>query len=238
LVPGAAAKVTGLRIRRVVSRAVRLLRFGGSGVLVELSSGAQVMTAYRTLRAALADGRLDGVAELVPAARTVLLTVAAGLTPPREQVRALLADALDGVTEAGDPSVKGPGAAPAEVVIPVRYDGADLDLVARTAELSVPEVIELHSSTEYTVAFCGFSPGFGYLTGLPERLLQARLDDARPSVPAGSVAMAGEFTGVYPRSSPGGWRLLGHTDQVMFDPGADPPARLAPGDRVRFERVR
>jgi KipI family sensor histidine kinase inhibitor len=229
-----------------VSAAVRLLRFGGSGVLVELSSGAEVMAAYRTLRAALADGRLDGVAELVPAARTVLLTVAAGLAPPQNQVRALLAEALDGAAEAGGSvaggSVAGgsevPGAAPTEVVIPVRYDGADLDLVARTAELSVPEVIELHSSGEYTVAFCGFSPGFGYLTGLPESLHQSRLDDARPSVPAGSVALAGEFTAVYPRSSPGGWRLLGHTDEVMFDPTADPPARLAPGDRVRFERVR
>lgn len=212
---------------------MRLLRFGGSGVLVELSSGAQVMAAYRTLRAALADGRLDGVAELVPAARTVLLTVAAGSPPPHDRVRALLAS-LDGSDGADGPA---DSTGSAKVVIPVRYDGADLDLVARTAELTVPEVVELHSSTEYTVAFCGFSPGFGYLTGLPEPLRQARLDDARPSVPAGSVALAGEFTAVYPRSSPGGWRLLGHTDEVMFDPSADPPARLAPGDRVRFERV-
>jgi len=226
--------VTGALVRRVVSRAVRLLRFGGSGVLVELSSGAQVMAAYRTLRAALADGRLDGVAELVPAARTVLLTAAAGTPLPRDRVRALLAslDELDGSDGPADSTGS------AEVVIPVRYDGADLDLVARTAELTVPEVVELHSSTEYTVAFCGFSPGFGYLTGLPEPLRQARLDDARPAVPAGSVALAGEFTAVYPRSSPGGWRLLGHTEEVMFDPSADPPARLAPGDRVRFERVR
>lgn len=226
--------MTGALVRRVVSRAVRLLRFGGSGVLVELSSGAQVMAAYRTLRAALADGRLDGVAELVPAARTVLLTVAAGTPSPRDRVRALLAslDEPDGSDGPADSTGS------AEVVIPVRYDGADLDLVARTAELTVPEVVELHSSTEYTVAFCGFSPGFGYLTGLPEPLRQARLDDARPAVPAGSVALAGEFTAVYPRSSPGGWRLLGHTDEVMFDPSADPPARLAPGDRVRFERVR
>jgi len=226
--------VTGALVRRVVSRAVRLLRFGGSGVLVELSSGAQVMAAYRTLRAALADGRLDGVAELVPAARTVLLTVAAGTPSPRDRVRALLAsfDEPDGSDGPADSTGS------AEVVIPVRYDGADLDLVARTAELTVPEVVELHSSTEYTVAFCGFSPGFGYLTGLPEPLRQARLDDARPAVPAGSVALAGEFTAVYPRSSPGGWRLLGHTEEVMFDPSADPPARLAPGDRVRFERVR
>jgi len=224
-----------------MSPAVRLLRFGGSGVLVELSSGAQVMVAYRTLRAALADGRLAGVVELVPAARTVLLTVAAGLAPPHERVRALLADALDALdapAAADGSAAPAPGPAPAEVVIPVRYDGADLDLVASTTGLTVPEVVELHSSAEYTVAFCGFSPGFGYLTGLPEPLQQSRLDDARPSVPAGSVALAGEFTAVYPRSSPGGWRLLGHTDEVMFDPSADPPARLAPGDRVRFDRVR
>jgi KipI family sensor histidine kinase inhibitor len=218
-----------------VSPAVRLLRFGGSGVLVELSSGAEVMAAYRTLRAALADGTLGDVVELVPAARTVLLTVAAGTTPPHEQVRELLTRPLDALGGSAGP---GEVAGAADVVIPVRYDGTDLDLVARTAELTVPEVVELHCSAEYTVAFCGFSPGFGYLTGLPEPLRQARLDDARPQVPAGSVALAGEFTGVYPRSSPGGWRLLGHTDQVMFDPTADPPARLAPGDRVRFDRVR
>ena len=120
----------------------------------------------------------------------------------------------------------------------MRYDGADLPLVADTAKLSIAEVVELHTGAEYTVAFCGFAPGFGYLTGLPERLHQARLDDARPKVPAGSVGVAGEFSAVYPRSSPGGWRLIGRTDLVMFHPSADPPARLAPGDRVRFEQAR
>jgi KipI family sensor histidine kinase inhibitor len=214
---------------------VRLLRYGPSGLLIELSSSASVTAAYRKLSAARADGRLSGIVELVPAARTVLIEGRAGAGVPADLVRGLISEDVAG--EPGDGADTDPGERAAEVVIPVHYDGADLELVARTAELSVPEVIELHTSAEYTVAFCGFSPGFGYLIGLPEPLRQARLADSRPSVPAGSVGLAGEFTGVYPRSSPGGWRLLGHTDEVMFDPEADPPARLVPGDLVRFEPV-
>lgn len=206
-----------------------MLRYGESGLLIEFARADEVMVAYRRLRAARADGRLPGVCELVPAARTVLVSGEAG--PPE-----LPADLLAGIVEeARRPS---PPTSRAEVIIPVYYDGADLDLVARTAELSVPEVVELHSGAAYTVAFCGFSPGYGYLIGLPEPLQQARLADSRPRVPAGSVGIAGTFTGVYPRSSPGGWRLIGHTDEVMFDPEADPPSRLAPGDRVRFTPVR
>jgi KipI family sensor histidine kinase inhibitor len=208
---------------------VRLLPYGSRGLLVELGSSALVTAAYRVLRAAARDGRLPGVAELVPAARTVLVELedGPGAGPPAELIRELLDAAPD---RPGDAPADG-----AEVVLPVRYDGADLELVARTAGRSVAEVIELHASAAYTVAFCGFAPGFGYLTGLPESLRQPRLDDSRPSVPAGSVGLAGEFTGVYPRSSPGGWRLIGRTEETLFDPTADPPARLAPGDRVRFE---
>ena len=111
-------------------------------------------------------------------------------------------------------------------------------LVARTAGIDRAEVVALHSGAEFVVAFLGFAPGFGYLIGLPEPLRQPRLDEARPSVPSGSVAVAGEYSAVYPRASPGGWRLIGSTEQVMFDPDAEPPALLAPGDRVRFEPVR
>lgn len=208
-----------------------MLRYGESGLLIEFACAAQVPVAYRRLHAARSDGRLPGVFELVPAAQTVLVRGEAG-TPSAE----LLSEVLAGIAEeARRPS---PPMSRAEVVIPVHYDGADLDLVARTAGLSVPEVVELHSGATYTVAFCGFSPGYGYLVGLPEPLQQARLADSRPRVPAGSVGVAGTFTGVYPRSSPGGWRLIGHTDEVMFDPEADPPSRLAPGDRVRFLPVR
>jgi KipI family sensor histidine kinase inhibitor len=88
--------------------------------------------------------------------------------------------------------------------------------------------------TEFTVAFCGFSPGFGYLTGLPERFHVPRLSTPRMKVPAGAVAVAGPYAGVYPRSSPGGWRLLGHTALSLFDPQRDEPALLTPGTRVRF----
>jgi KipI family sensor histidine kinase inhibitor len=122
-----------------------------------------------------------------------------------------------------------------EVVLPVHYDGPDLALVAETAGVAVAEVAALHSGVEYSVAFSGFAPGFGYLVGLPETLIQPRLDQPRTKVPAGSVGIAGEFTGAYPRSSPGGWRLIGHTDTVLFDSHRDRPALLTPGDRVRFE---
>jgi KipI family sensor histidine kinase inhibitor len=110
-----------------------------------------------------------------------------------------------------------------------------LELVAETAGLTTAEVVELHSGTEYEVAFCGFAPGFGYLVGLPEPLRQPRLDSPRTKVPAGSVGIAGEFTAAYPRATPGGWRLLGHTDVTLFDARRDEPALLEPGDRVRFE---
>ncbi len=95
----------------------------------------------------------------------------------------------------------------------------------------------LHSGAEYSVAFTGFAPGFGYLTGLPRTVGTGRLDQPRTAVPAGSVGIAGEFTGVYPRSSPGGWRLLGRTELALFDPRREPAALLVPGDLVRFEVV-
>jgi KipI family sensor histidine kinase inhibitor len=192
-------------------------------VLVEVDSFDQV----DAVRAAVRAADLPGLVELVPAARTVLVSVrpgSSGLT------------ALRDVLAAADLSHP-PRREAREVRIPVRYDGPDLDLAARTAELSRAELVQLHSAAEYSVAFTGFAPGFGYLVGLPEPLVQARLARPRTAVPAGSVGIAGEFTGVYPRSSPGGWRLLGHTDLALFDPHREPPALLVPGDRVRFEVV-
>ncbi len=120
------------------------------------------------------------------------------------------------------------------IEIPVTYDGMDLSEIASITGLSRARIIELHSSTEFTVAFCGFAPGFAYLTGLPTELHVPRLATPRTSVPAGSVAIAAEFAGVYPRSSPGGWRILGTTDVTLFDETHTPPALLTPGDRVRF----
>ncbi|KOV75483.1 5-oxoprolinase subunit PxpB [Nocardia sp. NRRL S-836] len=190
-----------------------LRRCGTDALLVEVDS----LTEVAAVRAALHG--LPGVEELVPAARTVLVK---GALP---QVREVL-KTVD-LTSA-------PAAESRQVTIPVSYDGPDLDLVARTAGISAEEVVELHTGATYEVAFCGFAPGFGYLTGLPAQLQQPRLDSPRTKVPAGSVGIAGEFTAAYPRATPGGWRLIGRTEITLFDPGSETPALLAPGDVVRF----
>ena len=120
------------------------------------------------------------------------------------------------------------------IEIPVTYDGPDLADVASHTGLSEEEVVAAHTDRPWTVAFGGFAPGFAYLVGGDERLVVPRRETPRTSVPAGSVGLAGEFSGVYPRTSPGGWQLIGHTDAVMFDVDRDPPALLVPGAHVRF----
>ena len=202
-------------------------RCGPDAVLVEVADLAGV----GPVRAALRRAGLPNLVELVPAARSVLAAFAPGTGVPPELHAAL--DAVD-AEQADDRQAR-------QVVLPVDYAGPDLDLVAETAGLADREVVELHSGAEYTVAFCGFAPGFGYLTGLPEPLRQPRLDSPRTKVPAGSVGVAGEFTAAYPRESPGGWRLIGTLapgSDPLFDPRRDPPALLAPGDHVRFEAAR
>lgn len=190
-----------------------LRRCGTDALLVEVDS----LTEVAAVRAALQ--QLDGVEELVPAARTVLVKGALS------RVREVLAT-VD-LTHA--PEVRS-----AEVTVPVVYDGPDLELVAETAHITPDEVVRLHTGATYEVAFCGFAPGFAYLTGLPEILQQPRLDSPRTKVPAGSVGIAGEFTAAYPRATPGGWRLIGRTEITLFDPKAETPALLQPGDSVRF----
>jgi len=202
---------------------VRLLRCGPDAVLVEVGSTDEVAA----VRAGVLAARLPDVVEVVPAARTVLVAVRPG-SHGLDAVRSVLGDLAVDVP---------PAAAGRDMTLPVVYDGPDLPLVASTAGVSVEEVIALHTGPTYSVAFCGFAAGFGYLTGLPRLLRQPRLESPRSSVPAGSVGIAGEFTGAYPRSSPGGWRLLGRTSAALFDARRTPPALLAPGDRVRFEAV-
>lgn len=124
-----------------------------------------------------------------------------------------------------------------EVVITVDYDGPDLAEVAALTSLTEDEVVTAHTETTWTVGFGGFAPGFAYLTGGDRRLHVPRRPTPRTDVPAGSVGLAGEFSGVYPRPSPGGWRLIGHTDADLFDIDRSPPALLQPGMRVRFEAV-
>lgn len=168
--------------------------------------------------------------DVIPAARTVLVRPG-----PQEYLsaadRELLWNALEQITDDVDDG-------PAVVVeIPVVYDGADLDEVAAQTSLAIDDVVALHSGTVYRVAFCGFAPGFAYLTGLDQRLQCPRRSSPRREVPAGSVAIAAEYTAVYPTASPGGWHLLGHTDRSLFDIDRDPPAVLQPGDMVRFINV-
>ncbi|MGW4061070.1 5-oxoprolinase subunit PxpB [Amycolatopsis sp. NPDC004747] len=198
---------------------MRWRRCGEDAALLDCDSLDQMRAAHATVLAA----RPPGVVDLVPGARSLL--VVGGVAA----VRALL--------EAAD-LTHPPADEAREVTLDVRYDGEDLALIAADAGISPEAVISMHTGAGYTVAFTGFAPGFGYLTGLPAPLRQPRLASPRTRVPAGSVGIAGEFTGVYPRESPGGWRLLGHTSATLFDPKADPPALFAPGDRVRFRSVR
>ena len=126
---------------------------------------------------------------------------------------------------------------PRTVEIPVAYggaDGPDLDAVAALTGHTPDEVVAIHSGAEYLVYFLGFSPGFPYLGGMPESIAAPRLETPRRRVPAGSVAIGGQQTGVYPIASPGGWRIIGRTPLRLFDPDADPPVLLRMGDHVRF----
>lgn len=167
---------------------------------------------------------LPGVVEIVPAANTVLVTCA------DEQALATVRTRLDDVQPAGAAERSGG----TTIEIPVRYDGDDLDDVARANGITVAEVIAAHTAPTYVVAFCGFSPGFAYLRGLDPRLRVPRRATPRTRVPAGSVAVAAEYTAVYPRATPGGWNLLGRTPLAMFEPDRSPPALLEPGALVRF----
>lgn len=145
----------------------------------------------------------------------------------------LVAAARD--TQPTRPAVDGIGAPTTrDHVIPVRYDGADLEDVARRTGLSIDEVVARHSGRPYTVYFLGFVPGFAYLGDLDPALVLPRRPEPRPRVPAGAVAIAGAQTAVYPYAIPGGWHLIGRTTAELFDPMRDPPATLASGDTVRF----
>ena len=198
---------------------MRVLPFGSGAVLAEYDSLAEVMAVDDALRAS----GLAGIEDVVPAARTVMVTF--------HQVDRAALDVLL------VPTVTGPRPAGPIVEIPVVYDGADLAEVAEATGLSTGEVIDTHTSVVYSAAFLGFTPGWAYLVGLAPTLRLPRRSTPRTNVAAGSVAIANEFTGVYPTVSPGGWHLLGHTDERMFDVGRDKPALVMAGDRVRFVRT-
>jgi KipI family sensor histidine kinase inhibitor len=202
---------------------MRFLRCADSGLLIELAD----LEAVQALYAVLAEAPPEGVTDLVPAARTLLLH----LDPKRANAAAI---------EAAVREVKPREAARADgarVEVPVVYDGADLAEVAQLTGLTEREVVHRHTSTEWTVAFGGFAPGFGYLAGGPPDLVVPRRTESRTRVPPGSVGLAGAFSGIYPRESPGGWQLIGRTDLEIWRVDRDPPALLRPGVRVRFQEV-
>ncbi|MEU7109594.1 5-oxoprolinase subunit PxpB [Streptomyces sp. NPDC046215] len=202
--------------------APRVLTVGRHALLVEVATADEAQALHAELLRRRAAGALPPVREIVPAARTVLLD---GLDEPEALAGDIAGWRVPPLTAAdGEP-----------VVLPVRYDGADLAEVAALWGVAEEDVARIHSGLEFRVAFCGFAPGFGYLTGLPERLHVPRRATPRTAVPAGSVGLAGPYTGVYPRSSPGGWQLVGRTDAVLWDAAREPAALLAPGTRVRFE---
>jgi KipI family sensor histidine kinase inhibitor len=223
---------------------MRLLELGDTGLLVELPDLDAVLDLLAGLTRDLAerDGGRDGgpnggagpasvsapeVVDLVPAERTLLVRF--------DPARADPARVRDWVT--GTRPARRAAAATERVELPVRYDGQDLDDVGRLTGLGPDGVVAAHTGRDWTVAFTGFAPGFGYLVGGDPRLRVPRLAESRVRVPAGSVALAGDYSGVYPRPSPGGWRLIGRTDVAVWDLDRDPPALLRPGVAVRFVAI-
>jgi KipI family sensor histidine kinase inhibitor len=196
----------------------RLLPYGAGAVLLECADLAET----QALRPAI-EQRFAAVTEIVPGARTLLLRLDRPLTPAERQHLLDLSGA-----EAPAP------AEPELVTLPVDYSGPDLAEVAGHTGMSPDEVVAAHTGQVWTVAFCGFAPGFGYLVGEHDRLRVPRRERPRTTVPAGAVGLADAFSGVYPRSGPGGWQLIGRTDVGLWDLDRDPPALLRPGGQVRF----
>jgi KipI family sensor histidine kinase inhibitor len=204
--------------------------YGDQALLLELDSTAEVLAWTEALR----EADLLGVLDIVPASRTVLIK----LDGPRYQAPTRQRLGKLRVTPDAVSDVTAPIDGRADIQIDVVYDGADLDEVARLTGMTPDQVVAAHTETPWRVGFGGFSPGFAYLVGGDERLQVPRQSEPRTKVPAGSVGLAGEFSGVYPRESPGGWQLIGRTEAVLWDVDRDDPALLSPGMWVQFRAVR
>jgi KipI family sensor histidine kinase inhibitor len=198
-----------------------VLDYGDQALLLQFDSTTEVLAWASALR----DAAMPAVLDIVPGARTVLLK----LDGPgrqdaiRRRLRSLQVAAGAEAAAQGEP-----------LMIDVVYDGADLAEVAQLTGLTAAQVVDAHTATPWTVGFCGFAPGFAYLVGGDPHLAVPRRSEPRSSVPAGAVGLAGEFTGIYPRRSPGGWQLIGRTDAVLWDIDRPDPALLEPGARVHF----
>lgn len=197
---------------------------GDTGLLVDVGDNNLV----HSVANAIGRNKPAGVVDVVPAMTTVLVVIDAAITSLASVAASVRTTEIESTgTSTGR-----------EVTIPVVYDGDDLDFVAEHSGLGVDGVIQAHTESPWRVAFCGFAPGYAYLIGGDPRLTEIpRRGESRVRVPAGSVAVAGGFSAVYPRQSPGGWQLIGSTDRTLWDTDREPPALLSPGYRVRFERV-
>lgn len=201
--------------------------YGNCALLLECESTAEVLAWTSALRRA----ELPGVVDIVPASRTVLLKLAEPRyqAPTRQRLAKLEISAVDLAAE--------PPSGKPDVIIDVVYDGPDLVEVGRLTGLDPVGVIAAHTGTLWRVGFGGFAPGFAYLVGGDPRLHVPRQQEPRTKVPAGAVGLAGEFSGVYPRESPGGWQLIGSTDVTLWDLERAEPALLTPGMWVQFRAV-
>lgn len=204
--------------------------YGDQALLLEFNRTTDVLAWTEAIRRA----DLLGVIDIVPASRTVLIKLAGPryLAPTRQRLAKI---------QVG-PDIAADLAAPArgenvDVEIDVIYDGPDLDEVSRLTGLSTDQVVAAHTAIPWRVGFGGFAPGFAYLVGGDPRLEVPRRAEPRTKVPVGSVGLAGEFSGIYPRESPGGWQLIGRTGEVLWDLDRERPALLTPGMTVRFRAV-
>lgn len=207
---------------------MRIMAAGTSARLVEVDDHTQMLAFYRALDSVRRSSDRSGIVDLVPGARTVLIE----FDPTRlslQQVDGLILEVP--VDRAEDDAGE-------LVEIAVMYDGPDLNVVCDVMGCDRDDFVTWHTADDWTVAFTGFAPGFGYLVRPDHNRSIPRLAAPRTRVPAGSVAMAGSFTGLYPGESPGGWQIVGSTSHRLFDLGATPPAALLPGRRVRFTEVR
>jgi KipI family sensor histidine kinase inhibitor len=195
-------------------------RVGSSALLIECRDGAHVEAWRVELWRRREAGEL-AVVDIVPGARTVLLD---GVAPGTASLLRTWTPEENAASLSDSPLVE----------IPTAFDGEDLDDVAARWGITRDRAVARLTDTELTVAFCGFAPGFAYLRGLKDEWAVPRLAAPRPRVPAGAVALAGGYAGIYPTASPGGWRLVGHTAANLFDVRREPPALLTPGTRVRL----
>ncbi len=206
----------------------QLIPFGDSGMLIGFGDeiDLSINQCVHNLDALLRARQINGVIETVPAYATLLIYYDP-LVLTFEQIAKQVKVAMAWVEE--NISRK-----PRHIEVPVRYDGKDLQFVAEYHHISPREVVNIHTSRDYTVYMMGFTPGFAYMGRLDDTIVTPRLETPRVRVDAGSVGIAGAQTGIYPIASPGGWRIIGRTSLRPFDLTADPPFLFSPGDLVRF----